>query len=148
MIHTVSWSASLLVRDSCSCWIHRLSVSSLDTVNGGYKHKVCIRESVDSLYRDDSGEISPDPRTKRLKTRRESLPWPSKHTSNSLTDFFAEGLHFRRRSSSDRFLLAASHYGRSWSSSMADTEQHNTQYIQFHDRLHIDCCSHDNFCDM
>ena len=28
-----------------------------------------IRESVDSLYRDDTGEISPDPRTKRLKTR-------------------------------------------------------------------------------
>ena len=28
-----------------------------------------IRESVDSLYRDDTGEISRDPRTKRLKTR-------------------------------------------------------------------------------
>ena len=27
-----------------------------------------IRESVDSLYRDDMGEISRDPRTKRLKT--------------------------------------------------------------------------------
>ena len=43
-----------------------------------------IRESVDSLYRDDTGEISRDPRTKRLKTRWESLPRPSKHTSNSL----------------------------------------------------------------
>ena len=43
-----------------------------------------IRESVDSLYRDDTDEISRDPRTKRLKTRRESLPRPSKHTSNSL----------------------------------------------------------------
>ena len=29
----------------------------------------CIRESVDSLYRDDTDEISRDPRTKRLKTR-------------------------------------------------------------------------------
>ena len=28
-----------------------------------------IRESVDSLYRDDTGEISRDPRTKRLKSR-------------------------------------------------------------------------------
>ena len=28
-----------------------------------------IRESVDSLYRDDTDEISRDPRTKRLKTR-------------------------------------------------------------------------------
>ena len=43
-----------------------------------------IRESVDSLYMDDADEISRDPRTKRLKTRRESLPRPSKHTSNSL----------------------------------------------------------------
>ena len=43
-----------------------------------------IRESVDSLYMDDTDEISRDPRTKRLKTRRESLPRPSKHTSNSL----------------------------------------------------------------
>ena len=32
---------------------------------------IFIRESVDSLYRDDAGEISRDPRTKRLKTRRE-----------------------------------------------------------------------------
>ena len=43
-----------------------------------------IRESVDSLYRDDTGEIRRDPHTKRLKTQRESLPRPSKHTSNSL----------------------------------------------------------------
>ena len=28
-----------------------------------------IRESVDSLYKDDTGETSRDPRTKRLKTR-------------------------------------------------------------------------------
>ena len=42
MIHTVSWSGILLVRDSCSCLTHRLSVSSLDNVNGEYKHKVCV----------------------------------------------------------------------------------------------------------
>ena len=40
-----------------------------------------IRESV---YRDDTDEVSRHPRTKRLKTRRESLPRLSKHTSNSL----------------------------------------------------------------
>ena len=28
-----------------------------------------IRESVDSLYRDETGETSRDPRTRRLKTR-------------------------------------------------------------------------------
>ena len=30
-----------------------------------------IRASVDALYRDDKGEISRDPRTKRLKTQRQ-----------------------------------------------------------------------------
>ena len=30
---------------------------------------IYIRESVDSLYRDDADEISRDPRTKRLKSR-------------------------------------------------------------------------------
>ena len=40
--------------------------------------------SVDALYRDGTSEISRDPRTKRLKTRWEWLPIPSKHTSNSL----------------------------------------------------------------
>ena len=68
-----------------------------------------IRESVDSLYRDDTDEISRDPRTKRLKTRRESLPRPSKHTSNSLrahiylymfpkTSYAPSVLHARLRS--------------------------------------------------
>ena len=32
-----------------------------------YRIYIYIRESVDSLYRDDTGEISRDPRTKRLK---------------------------------------------------------------------------------
>ena len=68
-----------------------------------------IRESVDSLYRDDTDEISRDPRTKRLKTRWESLPRPSKHTSNSLrahiylymfqkTSYAPSVLHARLRS--------------------------------------------------
>ena len=73
------------------------------------KGKPSIRESVDSLYRDDTDEISRDPRTKRLKTRRESLPRPSKHTSNSLrahiylymfpkTSYAPSVLHARLRS--------------------------------------------------
>ena len=43
-----------------------------------------IRVSVDALYRGGTGQISCAPHTKRLKTRRESLPRPSKHTSNNL----------------------------------------------------------------
>ena len=35
------------------------------------------------MYRDEQGQISRDPRTKRLLTRRESLAKPSKHASNS-----------------------------------------------------------------
>ena len=39
--------------------------------------------SVDALCRDGTSEISRDPRTKRLQTRRESLARPSKHTNNN-----------------------------------------------------------------
>ena len=65
---------------------------------------------IPTLYnRDDADEISRDPRTKRLKTRRESLPRPSKHTSNSLrahiylymfpkTSYAPSVLHARLRS--------------------------------------------------
>ena len=42
-----------------------------------------IRASVDALCRDGTSEISRDPRTKRLQTRRESLAMPSKHTDNN-----------------------------------------------------------------
>ena len=42
-----------------------------------------IRASVDALCRDGTSEISRDPRTKRLQTRRESLARPSKHTNNN-----------------------------------------------------------------
>ena len=35
------------------------------------------------VRRDDTSEISRDPRTKRLQTRRESLARPSKHTNNN-----------------------------------------------------------------
>ena len=41
------------------------------------------RASVDALCRDGTSEISRDPRTKRLQTRRESLARPSKHTNNN-----------------------------------------------------------------
>ena len=46
-------------------------------------HKIYIRASVDALCRDGTSEISRDPRTKRLQTRRESLAMPSKHTNNN-----------------------------------------------------------------
>ena len=42
-----------------------------------------IRASVDALCRDGTSEISRDPRTKCLQTRRESLARPSKHTNNN-----------------------------------------------------------------
>ena len=47
-----------------------------------------IRASVDALCRDGTSEISRDPRTKRLQTRRESLARPSKHTNNNLLDSY------------------------------------------------------------
>ena len=54
------------------------------------------------------------------------------YTSSS-ADFFTEGLQFRRRcarTSSDRLFLAASHYGRSWSSFMVVTEQRHLLLTQ------------------
>ena len=42
-----------------------------------------IRASVDALCRDGTSEISRDPRTKRLQTRRESLARPLKYTNNN-----------------------------------------------------------------
>ena len=47
------------------------------------KEQYIIRASVDALCRDDASEISRDPRTKRLQTRRESLAMPSKHTNKN-----------------------------------------------------------------
>ena len=54
-------------------------------------NKVYIRASVDALCRDGTSEISRDPRTKRLLTRRESLARPSKHTATTfgLTSSYA-----------------------------------------------------------
>ena len=49
----------------------------------GRKNPRYIRASVDALCRDGTSEISRDPRTKRLQTRRESLARPSKHTNNN-----------------------------------------------------------------
>ena len=126
----------------------------------------CIRESVDSLYRDGTGEISRDQHTKRKLGENHSLGLqnkraivygsistytysqrPHKRLQSSTrefdfrllsgtswsADFFTERLQFRRRcarTSSDRFFLAASHYGRSWSSSMVDTEQRHLLLTQ------------------
>ena len=50
----------------------------------GRNKKMPIRASVDALCRDGTSEISRDPRTKRLQTRRESLARPSKHTNSNL----------------------------------------------------------------
>ena len=58
--------------------LHRAYVRALCTQQNGY-----IRASVDALCRDGTSEISRDPRTKRLQTRRESLAMPSKHTNNN-----------------------------------------------------------------
>ena len=52
------------------------------------KKVINIRASVDALCRDGTSEISRDPRTKRLQTRRESLGRPSKHTNNNLLDSY------------------------------------------------------------
>ena len=51
--------------------------------NARYHVNPYIRASVDALCRDGTSEISRDPRTKRLQTRRESLAMPSKHTNNN-----------------------------------------------------------------
>ena len=54
-------------------------------------------------------------------------------TGFRIREGFTEGLQFRRRcarTSSDRLFLAASHYGRSWSSSMAVTEQRHLLLTQ------------------
>ena len=53
--------------------------------NGSFTkiNTIHIRASVDALCRDGTSEISRDPRTKRLQTRRESLARPSKHTNNN-----------------------------------------------------------------
>ena len=48
-----------------------------------YAEPVPIVMPVDALCRYGTSEISRDPRTKRLQTRRESLARPSKHTNNN-----------------------------------------------------------------
>ena len=53
-----------------------------------YFQTMIIRASVDALCRDGTSEISRDPLTKRLQTRRESLARPSKHTNNNLLDSY------------------------------------------------------------
>ena len=81
------------------CWFIRPTADKLQHHNkrcnnhSGYSHLhtpswVGIRASVDALCRDGASEISRDPRTKRLQTRRESLARPSKHTNNNLLDSY------------------------------------------------------------
>ena len=64
-------------------YVHILSSGGPEFVPKVYIVKTIIRASVDALCRDGTSEISRDPRTKRLQTRRESLARPSKHTNNN-----------------------------------------------------------------
>ena len=56
-------------RDAVVQWIMAVYFELTSLARVKFLHTNPIRESVDSLYRDDTGEISRDPRTKRLKTR-------------------------------------------------------------------------------
>ena len=103
-----------------------------------------INWSVDALYRDGTDEISLDPCTKQLKILIHTFSRP--HENSFIRDFtiFVSSLNplspykyqlkrwfFHRTSlislevctDIKQSFLAASHYGRSWSSSMVDTEQ-------------------------
>ena len=73
----VSFSPDLL------CRLYQLPHCPLLTAHYHIVFNTTIRASVDALCRDGTSEISRDPRTKRLQTRRESLAMPSKHTDNN-----------------------------------------------------------------
>ena len=61
-----------------------LSVTTtLTVITSGLENGTNIRALVDALCRDGTSEISRDPRTKRLQTRRESLARPSKQLLDS-----------------------------------------------------------------
>ena len=68
---------SVYARESSTIYIE------LARYKTSHKLAFCVSERPDVLCRDEQGQISRDPRTKRLLTRRESLAKPSKHTSNS-----------------------------------------------------------------
>ena len=101
----------------------------------GHSYVDNIRASTNALYRDGTGQISRDPRTKCQKIRWEWLAMPSKYTNTcpylalhltgtSWSAIFSQNISkWCARTSSDRFLFVASHCGRSWSSSMRDTER-------------------------
>ena len=61
-------------------FIAELSYSHMEYI---HYTRESIRASVDALCRDGTSEISRDPRTKCLQTRRKSLARPSKHTNNN-----------------------------------------------------------------
>ena len=71
-VHLQQWIVTTLVKFGAAVLLLRAQTS-----------RVCIRTSVDALCKDETSQISRDPRTKRLLTRRESLAKPSKHASNS-----------------------------------------------------------------
>ena len=80
--HSLDGYCLLLVLDDSEKGMRELHISN------NHRHvrllRYNIRASVDALCRDDTSEISRDPRTKLLQTRRESLARPSKHTNNNL----------------------------------------------------------------
>ena len=69
-------SGSLYILDS------PLTSDSVNITISKYSKISVIRASVDALCRDGTSEISRDPRTKHIQTRRESLARPSEHTNN------------------------------------------------------------------
>ena len=82
-----AWGRSWLPRSSSSCCpnapVLPAGQQHMLVVSTETKKVRVIRASVDALCRDGTSEISRDPRTKRLQTRRESLARPSEHTNNN-----------------------------------------------------------------
>ena len=80
-----------------------------------------IRASVDALCRDEQGQISHDPLTKRLLTQRESLAKPSKQAINSAfahlqlyiclaSSYLPSVLHTRKRSNANSRISCHRHH--------------------------------------
>ena len=68
----------------CVCYISLVcTVKEIRLYRENDEKSGIIRASVDALCRDGTSEISRDPCTKCLQTRRESLARPSKHTNNN-----------------------------------------------------------------
>ena len=78
--HSLDGYCLLLVLDDTENCMRELDINNHQHVR---LLRYNIRASVDLYVGTDTSEISRDPRTKRLQTRRESLARPSKHTNNN-----------------------------------------------------------------